>query len=150
MVRTSEYVKLRVLALFRLNFKVSQCVREPNRVARLAFAERCLEAGETFDDVVFTDESSIWLERHNKVCFRKKGMPVKLKPTVKHPYKVHVWGGISKRGATSILIFTGIMKKEFYVEAILRPEKLRPSGVSKNKTYLHKIFSSPTICTPAL
>ena len=98
--------------------KYCQCVREPNRVARLAFAERCLEAEETFDDVVFTDESSIWLERHNKVCFRKKGMPAKLKPTVKHPYKVHVWGGISKRGATSILIFTGI--KEFYVEAILR------------------------------
>ena len=100
--------------------KYCQCVREPNRVARLAFAERCLEAEETFDDVVFTDKSSIWLERHNKVCFRKKGMPAKLKPTVKHPYKVHVWGGISKRGATSILIFTGIMKKEFYVEAILR------------------------------
>lgn len=30
---------------------------------------------------------------------------------VKHPYKVHVWAGISKRGATRILIFMGIMKK---------------------------------------
>ena len=31
MVRTSEYVKLRILALFRLNFKVCQVVRELSR-----------------------------------------------------------------------------------------------------------------------
>ena len=79
-----------------------------------------MATGETFDDVIFTDESSIWLERHSNVCFRKKGMPAKHKATVKHPYKVHVWAGISKRGATGILVFTGIMKKEFYVDSILR------------------------------
>ena len=39
---------------------------------------------------------------------------------LKHPYKVHVWASISKRGATSILIFTGIMRAEFYVDSILR------------------------------
>jgi len=47
-------------------------------------------------------------------------MPAKLKPKVKHPYKVHVWAGISKRGATPILLFTGIMKADFYVDSILR------------------------------
>ena len=47
-------------------------------------------------------------------------MSAKLKPKVKHPYKVHVWAGISKRGATKILIFTGIMKKEFYVQSIIK------------------------------
>ena len=40
-------------------------------------------------DINFTDESSIWLERHSKVCFQKKGMPAKHKATFKHPYKVH-------------------------------------------------------------
>ena len=50
----------------------------------------------------------------------KEGMPAKQKATVKHPYKVHVWARISKRGATGILVFTGIMKKEFYVDSILR------------------------------
>ena len=87
------------------------------------FAERCheLEVDEKFDDVIFTDESSIWLERHGKLCFWEKGMPVKLKPKAKHPYiKVHVWAGISKRGATKVIVFTGIMRKEFYVESILR------------------------------
>ena len=33
---------------------------------------------------------------------------------------MHIWGGISKRGATDLVIFTGILKKEFYVETILR------------------------------
>ena len=100
--------------------KYCQVIREPNRVARLAFSERCVEAAETFDDVIFTDESSIWIERHSRICFRKEGMAAKLKPKVKHPYKVHVWAGISKRGATPIVLFTGIMKSEFYVESILR------------------------------
>ena len=43
----------------------------------------------------------------------------KLKPTVKHPFKVHVWAGISRFGKTRIMMFTGIMKKEFYVHQIL-------------------------------
>ena len=90
-------------------------------IAHLAFCERLVETGKIFDHVIFTDESSIWLERHNKIWFQKKGMPAKLKPKVKHPYKVHVWAGISKRGATKIFIFTGIMKKEFFVGSILLP-----------------------------
>ena len=100
--------------------RYTQVVCEVNRVAHLAFSERCLQDGETFDDVIFTDESSVWIERHCRVCLHKKSAPAKMKPRVKHPYKVHVWAGILKRGATDILIFTGIMKKEFYVEAILR------------------------------
>ena len=100
--------------------KYCQIVREPNCVARLAFCERCLEVGKTFNNIIFTDESSIWIERHGRICFSKKGMPPKLKPKAKHPYKVHVWGGISNRGASNILIFTGIVKKEFYVKSILQ------------------------------
>lgn len=96
-----------------------QIVREANRVARLAFAQQCLDNNEDFDNVIFTDESTIWLERHGKVCFRKEGTPGKLKPRGKHPFKVNIWAGISKRSATPVLIFTGIMKKEFYVGEIL-------------------------------
>ena len=36
----------------------------------------------------------------------------------KHPTKVHVWAGVSKRGRTGICIFEGIMKKELYVEIL--------------------------------
>ena len=34
-------------------------------------------------------------------------------------FKVHVWGGLSRRGPTDIVIFTGIMDAEFYTLNIL-------------------------------
>ena len=39
-------------------------------------------------------------------------MPRNLKQRPKYPIKVHIWGGISKRGATNVVIFTGIMNAE--------------------------------------
>ena len=36
----------------------------------------------------------------------------------KHPTKVNVWAGISKRGATGVCIFEGIMKNELYTEIL--------------------------------
>ncbi|VDH98286.1 Hypothetical predicted protein [Mytilus galloprovincialis] len=41
-------------------------------------------------------------------------------PKPKHPIKVHVWAGISKRGTTPILIFDGIMNGQFFTYNILR------------------------------
>ncbi|VDI41056.1 Hypothetical predicted protein [Mytilus galloprovincialis] len=38
----------------------------------------------------------------------------------KHPLKVHVWAGISKRCATPILIFDGIINGQFFTDHILR------------------------------
>ena len=51
-------------------------------------------------------------------------------PKPKHPFSVMVWGGISKRGATKIIIFNGIMKAGFYQEQILG-EGLKPFIESK-------------------
>ena len=88
---------------------------------------------EQFDDVVFTDKSSVMLKTHRKKCYRRKGAPCKLKPRPKHPVKVHVWGGISKRGATNVAIFTGIMTATPYtkiLDAALLPftQEVFPSG----------------------
>ena len=110
----------RKLGWVRTGSKYCQLIREANQIVRLEFAQKCMEENEEFDGVIFTDESSIWMERHGNICFRKLNKPPKLKPTPKHPYKVHVWGGISKRGVTNLVIFTGILRKEFYVETILR------------------------------
>ena len=45
---------------------------------------------------------------------------------VKHPVKVHVWGGISRNGATKLKVFDGIMGAEFFTKDILR-DTLLPS-----------------------
>ena len=80
--------------------------------------QEMLDTGEQFDDVIFTDESTIALERHHKKSYRKKGQPRKMKAIPKHPVKVHVWGGISKKGSTCIVMFTGILTATRYAEIL--------------------------------
>ena len=73
-----------------------QLIRDANNVKRLEFAQRVLETGDTFDNVIFTDECSISLEQFRRTCYRKVGEPAKRKPKPKHPLKLHVWAGISR------------------------------------------------------
>ena len=99
--------------------KYCQLIRETNRAKRLEFCMKCLEDNEQFDDVIFTDECSVHMEKHAKLCFRRRWEQPKLKGRAKHPFKVHIWAGISKRGATRVLIFSGNMDAMFYVNEIL-------------------------------
>ena len=68
-----------------------------------------VRVNEQFTDVIFTDECTVQLEQHSRLCFRKRHQPRVLKQRAKHPVKIHIWGGISTRGATDIIMFTGIM-----------------------------------------
>lgn len=86
-----------------------QLIREVNKVKRLAWCQKQLDDGEQFENVVFTDECTVQLDHHSRLCFRKQKQPRALKQRAKHPAKVHIWGGISVRGATRIVIFTGNM-----------------------------------------
>ena len=100
--------------------KYCQLVREANRAKRLEFSQKCLDTKETFDDVIFTDECTLALENNARLSFHRWWEPPKLKGRPKHPLKVHVWAGISRRGPTSLLKFEGIMKSEFFVESIMK------------------------------
>ena len=101
-----------------------QLIRHANKVKQLEWA--CQYLHKSFDDVIWTDECSVQLESHKQFCCRKQGEPPRLKPRynlialysthriyicintllkvmlllyrAKHPVKVHVWAGISKRG----------------------------------------------------
>ena len=109
----------RKLGWVQTGTKYCQLIREPNRVKRLEFSEQCLRENEQFDNVIFTDECSVLLENHSKISFHRKWEQPKLKGRPKHPVKVHVWAGISKRGPTRLVIFEGIMDAQFYVSEIL-------------------------------
>ena len=61
----------RKLGWVRTGPKYCQLIREANHSICLDFAQQCLERNDNFDNVIFTDESSIWMERHGKLCFRK-------------------------------------------------------------------------------
>ena len=73
------------------------------------------------------------LESHSRLCFRKHHQPRALKQRAKHPIKIHIWGGISKRGATDIIMFTGIINAErlrMVLQAGLQPfiRRVYPDG----------------------
>ena len=112
-----------------------QMIRETNKEKRLKFCEEALSKKDTFDDVVFTDESSIQLNRYYTRCRYKKGTSRPLKPKPKHPLKVHVLAGISKEGPTNTVIFTGNMDADFYIsitmESALLPFLRRHPGITR-------------------
>ena len=86
--------------------KYCQLIREVNKDKRLKWCVE-LNGNYNFDNVIWSDESSVQLQGHSQRCYRKRGQPKKLKPKPKHPFKIHVWGGISCRGATPLVLFTG-------------------------------------------
>jgi len=49
----------------------------------------------------------VQLEEHSWICFCKRHEKRRLKQRGKHPIKI--WGGISKQGATKLVMLSGIM-----------------------------------------
>lgn len=95
-----------------------QLIREANKDKRVAFCQNLLQTGENFHNVIFTDESMIKLAPSVRKIYHKKGQPRKYRPKAKHPVKVYIWGGISKRGATGCVIFTGTMDGPRYTQIL--------------------------------
>ena len=85
---------------------------------RMEFAQMCLDNNDNFDNVIWTDESSVQLKRHCQTMRVKIGRERTFKPAAKHALKVHVWGGISKRGATHIRIFDQTMDATLYIKIL--------------------------------
>ena len=89
-----------------------------NKERRLAFAREMISSRDTFDDVIWTDESTVQLSRHAKYVRIQMDKERELKPAPKHAVKVNVWAGISKKGATSICIFDSIIDSTLYISIL--------------------------------
>ena len=73
-------------------------ISDRNKIKRIDFARMCLETKDNFDNLIWTDESSVQLKRHNQMMRVKAGEERTIKPAAKRALKVHVWAGISKQG----------------------------------------------------
>lgn len=71
-----------------------------------------------FDDIVWTDESKIQLENHWTISYHKEGESPRPKARPKHPYKVMVWAGTSREGATNICLRNCWMNSAVYQEVL--------------------------------
>ena len=67
-----------------------QLIHDANKVKQLEFAQRVLESGDTFHNMIFSDKCSISLQSYSRACFRMADKPNKRKPKAKHPLKVHL------------------------------------------------------------
>ena len=101
--------------------KYCQLIRGANKHKRFqwAFDTFSEHLNNGFENVIWTDETTVQLESHRRHSYRKRGEQPVLKPRPKHPTKVHVWAGISRRGATPVVIFEGTMNADLYI-SILR------------------------------
>ena len=90
-----------------------QLIRDANKVKRLEFAQKVLETGDTFNNIIFTDECSVSLEQFCLTCYREVSEPARRKHKLKHPLKLHVWAAISRQGAKKICIFEGIIAADY-------------------------------------
>ena len=113
-----------------------QLIRNENKHKRLEWARANLD--NNFDDVIWSEESSIQLDCHKQYCCRKEGKKPCPKPRPKHPTKVHVWAGINKKGATRICIFEGTMDATLYCEILRRTflPFLQEAGFKSNRESL--------------
>lgn len=121
------------LGFRRRTTKYCQQIRDANKEARLGFCLDKVASNETFFDCVFTDESTIQGGRQDhcailqlfrvifkeiipadcsvKHCYVKDGEYLsRLRKRAKHPPKLHLWGGISARGATQLAVFPGSVR----------------------------------------
>lgn len=99
--------------------RYGQMVKEQNKLKRVQFAREVITNNDKFNNVIFTDECSVQLHDNKIVVYREKDSVAPVLPKPKHPLKVHVWAGISRRGTTRILIFEDIMDANFYIHTIL-------------------------------
>ena len=86
---------------------------------RLEYPQQLPDSGDTFHNVIFSDECSVSLEQYRRTCYRKVDEPLKRKPNPKHSLKVHVWAGISRKGTTKVCIFDDIIDAELYCRILV-------------------------------
>lgn len=68
--------------------KYGQLIRKNNRAARLAFAITALEQEIDFNNVIFADECTVYLENNSAIHFRRANVQSKKKGKPKHQAKV--------------------------------------------------------------
>ncbi|XP_064608393.1 uncharacterized protein LOC135472697 [Liolophura sinensis] len=96
---SSECIRMHVrkLGWCKKQTRYCQMVRRENQVKRLTYCLMCYSNNEEFQDCILSDEASIEVMRSGRMRFihkEEKTIIAKVwKP--KHPFKVHVWAGIS-------------------------------------------------------
>ena len=107
---TNHYASRAIVGRARLKLNWSakptrycQLIRDVNKHKHVEFCQNLLASGETFHNIIFTDETMIQLVPAKRKIFHKKGDKRKYRPKPKHQTKVYLWEGISKKVPPNVL-----------------------------------------------
>lgn len=116
-IKISKNTIIRILT--EINFKYKNPINKPlltdkQKENRILWCNKYLNYN--WDNVKFTDETSIWIGFKGKRWVNIEENDYDFK--VKHPTKVHVWGYISKTFGRKIYIFTEILTADGYLNIL--------------------------------
>jgi transposase len=97
------------------NYSKKSFLTEKHKLIRLNWAKEHIDFDWT--KVIFSDEMSIWKDRCTDKCWYIKGNQ-KIKETLKHPIKVHIWGCITLGGFESYYLFKDNLNSDKYMEIL--------------------------------
>ena len=92
-------------------------ISDKNKANGSAFAQVCLDTNDTFNNVIWTDESSVQLTRHSQTMRVKIGKERILKPTANILSK-YMCGPESLREEPHIYVFDQIMDGMLYIQIL--------------------------------
>ena len=101
---------LNIMGWVKIRTKYCQAVSLKNRKERICFANMAKSFKDEFDNSIFIDESTVQATRNaHRMWHKPYGNETRLglQETYSHLMSVHVIGGISRKGATELLIFNG-------------------------------------------
>lgn len=113
--------------------RYGQMIRDVNKEKKMTFCKTLIANNDSFNDIIFTDECSVQLHGNKIVVYGEKDSPAPILPKPKHPLKVYVWAGISRKESTGIVVFDGIMISSYYTETILTYRKFTRMVTVSNK-----------------
>ncbi len=93
--------------------KYCQFVSEKNRIERYVYARMCLLTYERFNYHIFVDECTVELSQHGSFYrFRISPDQIKLIGKYSNPASINIIGGISRRGRTRLIVFSGNLNSQ--------------------------------------
>ena len=126
----------------KVNTKYCQMVNPVNRVKRFIFCCMSKLHNEQFDDVIDIDECTVELRQFTYKNWNKPSANLLRahggkvgKP--KHNLKLHLFGGISRKGLTPLVIFTVIMYSKDFQNFLSR--SIIPF-IAQRFPYRHRFF----------
>ncbi|VDI21004.1 Hypothetical predicted protein [Mytilus galloprovincialis] len=78
-----------------------QLKRDANKEARVKFCQDMIQNNDNFQDVIFSDETTLQLHDNKTGAYRRKESAAPTNCRLKHPLKVNVWGGTIGGKATA-------------------------------------------------